>query len=439
MPCGPRAPHPRNLELPTDEPLNLSQLHSLLGVFAFGLIAWMLSERRSVVAWRVVASGMLLQLALAALLLKVPGSQAFFVAINDAVAALDGATRTGTAFVFGFLGGAPLPYAETAPGASFVLAFRALPLVLVIGALSSLLYYWGVLQWIVRAFSWLLRKTMGVSGAIGLSSAANVFVGMVEAPMVVRPYLAAMSRSELFVVMTAGMASIAGTVFALYAVILGPVVPDAAGHLLAASLISAPAAITVAVLMLPDERAHAGESAELARSESTGTMDAITRGTQDAVGLLINIVAMLIVLVALVSLVNMLLGALLPQVGGAALSLQRIFGWVMAPVAWLVGIPWAEAAQAGALFGTKTVLNEFLAYLEMARLPAEALSPRSRLLLTYALCGFANFGSVGIMVGGLHAMVPERRRDIVVLATRSIVSGTLATCMTAAWVGALTP
>jgi CNT family concentrative nucleoside transporter len=439
MPCGPRAPHPRNLELPTDEPLNLSQLHSLLGVFAFGLIAWMLSERRSVVAWRVVASGMLLQLALAALLLKVPGSQAFFVAINDAVAALDGATRTGTAFVFGFLGGAPLPYAETVPGASFVLAFRALPLVLVIGALSSLLYYWGVLQWIVRAFSWLLRKTMGVSGAIGLSSAANVFVGMVEAPMVVRPYLAAMSRSELFVVMTAGMASIAGTVFALYAVILGPVVPDAAGHLLAASLISAPAAITVAVLMLPDERAHAGESAELARSESTGTMDAITRGTQDAVGLLINIVAMLIVLVALVSLVNMLLGALLPQVGGAALSLQRIFGWVMAPVAWLVGIPWAEAAQAGALFGTKTVLNEFLAYLEMARLPAEALSPRSRLLLTYALCGFANFGSVGIMVGGLHAMVPERRRDIVVLATRSIVSGTLATCMTAAWVGALTP
>jgi CNT family concentrative nucleoside transporter len=419
--------------------VNLSQLHSLLGVFAFGAIAWMLSERRSVVAWRVVASGMLLQLALAALLLKVPGSQAFFVAINDAVAALDSATRTGTAFVFGFLGGAPLPYAETAPGASFVLAFRALPLVLVIGALSSLLYYWGVLQWVVRAFSWLLRKTMGVSGAIGLSSAANVFVGMVEAPMVVRPYLAAMSRSELFVVMTAGMASIAGTVFALYAVILGPVVPDAAGHLLAASLISAPAAITVAVLMLPEERGRAGESAELARSEATGTMDAITRGTQDAVGLLINIVAMLIVLVALVSLVNMLLGALLPGVGGAALSLQRIFGWVMAPVAWLVGIPWAEAAQAGALFGTKTVLNEFLAYLEMARLPAEALSPRSRLLLTYALCGFANFGSVGIMVGGLHAMIPERRRDIVVLATRSIVSGTLATCMTAAWVGALTP
>ncbi len=419
--------------------MNLSQLHSLLGVFAFGAIAWMLSERRSVVAWRVVASGMLLQLALAALLLKVPGSQAFFVAINDAVAALDSATRTGTAFVFGFLGGAPLPYAETAPGASFVLAFRALPLVLVIGALSSLLYYWGVLQWVVRAFSWLLRKTMGVSGAIGLSSAANVFVGMVEAPMVVRPYLAAMSRSELFVVMTAGMASIAGTVFALYAVILGPVVPDAAGHLLAASLISAPAAITVAVLMLPDERGHAGESAELARSEATGTMDAITRGTQDAVGLLINIVAMLIVLVALVSLANVLLGALFPEVGGAALSLQRIFGWVMAPVAWLVGIPWAEAPQAGALFGTKTVLNEFLAYLEMARLPAEALSPRSRLLLTYALCGFANFGSVGIMVGGLHAMVPERRRDIVSLATRSIVSGTLATCMTAAWVGALTP
>jgi CNT family concentrative nucleoside transporter len=413
------------------------QLQSLLGVFLLAAIAWALSERRSAVAWRVVVAGMALQLALALLLLKVPASRGFFAAINDAVAALDRATQSGTAFVFGFLGGAALPYAETHPGASFVLAFRALPLVLVIGALSSLLYHWGVLQWAVRGFSWLLRRTMGVSGAIGLSSAANVFVGMVEAPMVVRPYLAAMSRGELFVVMTAGMASIAGTVFALYAIVLGPVVPDAAGHLLAASLISAPAAITVALLMLPGERS-VGE-ARMARPDTTSSLDAITRGTQDAVGLLINIVAMLIVLVALVSLANILLAALLPDVGGSALSLQRIFGWAMSPLAWLVGVPWAEAPQAGTLLGTKTVLNEFLAYLEMSRVPPEALSPRSRLLLTYALCGFANFGSVGIMVGGLHAMVPERRRDIVQLGTRSIVSGTLATCMTAAWVGVLTP
>ena len=419
--------------------MTANQLHSLAGVFAIAAIAWLLSERRLAVRWRVVAAGLLLQLALAVLLLKVPASRAVFAAMNDAVTALDTATRTGTAFVFGFLGGAPLPFAETAPGASFVLAFRALPLVLVIGALSSLLYYWGVLQWVVRAFSWLLRRTMGVSGAIGLSSAANVFVGMVEAPMVVRPYLAAMSRGELFVVMTAGMASIAGTVFALYAVILAPVIPDVAGHLLAASIVSAPAAITVAVLMLPDDAAGGGEGAELVKSDATGTLDAITRGTQEAVALLINIVAMLIVLVALVSLANMLLGALLPAVDGAALSLQRIFGWVMSPLAWLIGIPWSEAAQAGALLGTKTVLNEFLAYLELAGLAPEALSPRSRLLLTYALCGFANFGSVGIMVGGLHAMVPERRRDVVSLGTRSIVSGTLATCMTAAWVGALTP
>jgi len=280
---------------------------------------------------------------------------------------------------------------------------------------------------------------MGVGGAVGLSTAANVFVGMVEAPMVVRPYLAAMSRREPFVVMTAGMATIAGTVFALYAVILAPVLPDAAGHLLAASLISAPAAITVAVLMLPDDRDRRAEGAELVTSEATGTMDAITRGTHDAVGLLINIVAMLIVLVALVSLANLVLGAALPSVGGAPMSLQRVFGWVMSPLAWLVGIPWQEAPQAGALLGTKTVLNELLAYLELSRLAPEALSPRSRLLLTYALCGFANFGSVGIMVGGLTAMAPQRRRDIVALATRSIVSGTLATCMTGAWVGVLTP
>jgi CNT family concentrative nucleoside transporter len=417
--------------------MSTEQLQSLLGVFLLAAIAWSLSERRSAVDWRVVVAGMALQLVLALLLLKVPASRGFFAAINDAVAALDRATQSGTAFVFGFLGGAALPYAETHPGASFVLAFRALPLVLVIGALSSLLYHWGVLKWAVRGFSWLLRRTMGVSGAIGLSSAANVFVGMVEAPMVVRPYLAAMSRGELFVVMTAGMASIAGTVFALYAIVLGPVVPDAAGHLLAASLISAPAAITVALLMLPGERSE-GE-ARLVRPDTTSSLDAITRGTQDAVGLLINIVAMLIVLVALVSLANIVLAALLPDVGGSALSLQRVFGWVMSPLAWLVGVPWAEALQAGTLLGTKTVLNEFLAYLEMSRVPPEALSPRSRLLLTYAMCGFANFASVGIMVGGLHAMVPERRRDIVQLGTRSIVSGTLATCMTAAWVGVLTP
>jgi len=427
------------------------QFQSLFGVAAFVGLAWILSERRRAVGWRVVIAGLALQLALVLLLLKLPASRALFASVNDAIAALDRATQTGTAFVFGFLGGGPLPYAETAPGASFVLAFRALPLVLVIGALSSLLYHWGVLQWLVRGFSWLLRKTMNVGGAVGLSSAANVFVGMVEAPMVVQPYLAGMSRGALFVVMTAGMASIAGTVFGLYALVLGPVVPGAAGHLLVASIVSAPAAITVALLMVPDmpvgragRAAHAGnaggeDDAQLLLPASGGAMDAIVRGTQDALMLLLNITAMLIVLVALVSLANLAIAALAPDIGGQPLSLQRMLGWLMAPLAWLVGVPWSEASQAGTLLGTKTVLNEFLAYLDLARLPADALSERARLLLTYALCGFANLGSVGIMVGGLTAICPQRRADIVQLGMRSIVSGTLATCMTAAWVGVFTP
>ncbi len=415
------------------------QIQSLFGVAAFVALCWLLSERRSAIGWRVVIAGLALQLLLVVLLLLLPGSRAVFAAVNDAVGALDRATQAGTSFVFGFLGGGPLPFAETAPGASFVLAFRALPLVLVIGALSSLLYYWGVMQWLVRGFSWLLRKTMDVGGAVGLSSAANVFVGMVEAPMVVQPYLASMSRGELFVVMTAGMASIAGTVFGLYAVVLGPVVPGAAGHLLVASIVSAPAAITVALLMVPDEHAGRHDDVRLQRSEAAGMMDAIVRGTQDAVALLINIAAMLIVLVALVGLVNLIVAAVAPAVGGQPLSLQRVLGWIMAPVVWLVGVPWAEAVQAGALMGTKTVLNEFLAYLDLARLPADAISERTRVLMTYALCGFANLGSVGIMVGGLTAICPQRRADIVQLGTRSIVSGTLATCMTAAWVGVFLP
>ncbi len=417
------------------------QFHSLAGVFAFVAIAWLLSERRREVPWLTVGAGLALQLMLALLLLKVPGTQGVFTALSDAVAALDRATAVGTSFVFGFLGGGSLPYAETTPGSSFVLAFRALPLVLVIGALSSLLYYWRVLPLVVRGFSWLLERTMRVGGAVGLSSAANVFVGMVEAPMVVKPYLATMSRADLFIVMTAGMASIAGTVFGLYAIILAPIVPGAAGHLLVASLVSAPAAITVSLLMVPTGHVRYvnGERREaMTLSPAQSTMDAITRGTFDAVGLLINVTAMLIVLIALVALANLILAALLPPLDGTPVSLQRLLGLALSPLAWLLGIPWSEAPAAGALLGTKTVLNEFLAYVEMANLSSDALSARSRLILTYALCGFANFGSVGIMVGGLTSLVPERNAEIVELGTRSIVSGLLATCMTGAWVGVLT-
>jgi CNT family concentrative nucleoside transporter len=409
-------------------------VHSLLGLLVLTVVAWLLSEDRRTVPWRLVGAGLLAQLLLAAALLKVPAFTAFFAALNDVVAALERATRAGTSFVFGYLGGAPAPFAETGAGSSFVLGFRALPLILVISALSAVLFHWRVLPLVVRGFAWALGKTLGIGGALGLGTAANVFLGMVESPLLVRPYLARMGRNELFALMTAGMATVAGTVMALYASILGPAVPGAMGHILTASLISAPAALMVAGLMVPgDGRRTDGDLGAL--PETASTMDAITRGTVDGLRLLAHIVAMLVVLVALVSLANQLLG-LLPGVGGEALSLQRLLGWAMAPVVWVMGVPWDEAVVAGSLMGTKTVLNELLAYLQLAEV-SDQLSPRTRLMMTYALCGFANFGSLGILIGGMGAMVPERRDEIVRLGMRSIVAGTLATLMTGAVVGVL--
>ncbi len=412
----------------------LLQAQSLLGLSALLLLAWLFSENRRAFPLKAVLAGMAVQLALAVLLLKLPLFQQAFFVLNDMVMALDTATKAGTSFVFGFLGGADLPFDEKSPGSSFVLAFRVLPLVLVISALSALLYYWRILPLVVRGFSWLLRRSLGVGGALGLGTAANVFVGMVESPLFIRPYLASMSRGELFALMTAGMATIAGTVMVLYAGFIADVIPGAMGHILTASLISAPAALTVARIMLPD---RTDTQAELGRERQDGSaMDAVTRGTLDGLQLLLNIIAMLVVLVALVHLANQVLG-LLPAVGDEPLSLQRILGWIMAPVVWLLGVPWAEAHIAGSLMGTKTVLNELLAYLQLAQLPEGALSERSRLIMTYALCGFANFGSLGIMIGGMGAMCPERRGEIVALGMRSIVAGTLATCMTGAMIGVL--
>ena len=416
----------------------MDSLQSAFGFCVILLIAWALGENRRHIAWRTIVGGVLLQAVLAAALLRLPLFKHFFLALNDVLQALEQATRAGTAFVFGYLGGAAAPFAEAdRAGSGFVLAFRALPIVLVISALSALLFYWRVLPWIVRAISRVVERLMAVGGAVGLSTAANVFVGMVEAPLFIRPYLTQLSRGELFMVMTGGMAGIAGTVMVLYASILGPVVPDALGHILIASIISAPAALVVAALMVPPQGEPTSGRLTPPQTASSG-MDAITRGTADGLALLLNIVALLIVLIALVTLVNLALAAL-PAVGGAPLTLQRLLGVMLAPLAWLIGVPWGEAPAAGSLLGTKTVLNELIAYLDLARLPDDALSPRSRLLMTYALCGFANFGSLGILIGGLATMAPERRAEIVALGLKSIVAGTLATCLTGALVGVLWP
>jgi CNT family concentrative nucleoside transporter len=408
-----------------------------LGVVGLIAIAWLISERRGAVAWKQVGLALALTVIVAVLLLKIPQIVAAFAYVNRAVGAIGDATHAGTSFVFGYLGGGPLPFDLKTPGADFVLAMQALPVLLVMSVITTLLFYWRILPPIVRAFSWALERTIGIGGAVGLSTAANIFVGNVEAPLFIRPYLARLTRAELFIVMTGGMAGIAGTVLVLYANILGPHIPDAAAHLVIASVLGAPAAILVSLIMVP-ETADRQTKAELVEPEpvASSTMDAIVKGTTAGLELLLTIVAMLLVLVALVHLANAILG-LLPDIAGAPLSLQRVLGWIMAPVCWLIGIPWEQAQTAGSLMGIKTILNELIAYVELAKLPPDALDARSRLIMLYAMCGFANFGSLGIMIGGMATMVPERRDDIVALGLKSIASGTIATCLIGAIVGML--
>lgn len=413
------------------------RLQSALGVFALLLIAWVLSENRRMVSARQAAIGLAVTFVTAIVLLKVPVIAHAFGAINDAVGAISAASRAGSAFVFGYIGGGPLPFDLKVPGADFILAFQALPIVLVMSVLTTLLFYWRVLPPVVRGMAWLLERTLGVGGAVGLSTAANIFLGMVEAPLFIRPYLAQMTRSELFLVMTGGMAGIAGTVLVLYATLLTPLIPDAAAHFVIASVLGAPAAILVSLIMVPETSdKRTGGALEDPEMEVASTMDAIVKGTGAGIELLINIVAMLLVLVALVYLVNAMLG-LLPDIGGAAISLQRLLGLVMAPVCWLMGLPWDQAVTAGSLMGTKTVLNELIAYVDFAKLSPDVLDERSRLIMLYAMCGFANFASLGIMIGGLGVMAPERREEINALGLKSIVSGTLTTCLMGAVVGVL--
>ncbi|WP_290582159.1 NupC/NupG family nucleoside CNT transporter [Ketobacter sp.] len=414
------------------------QGQGLIGIVVLLLIAFICSENRKAIPWKTVAMALLLQCSLAIVFLYLPWFQALLRAINRGALAIQQAAEAGSSMVFGYLGGGPLPFAESYPGASFVLAFKALPIVIVMSALSALLFYWKILPAVIRGAAWLLQRSMNVSGAVGVSTAANVFVGMVEAPLCVRPYIQNMTRSELFILMSAGMATVAGTVMVLYATLLGNLIDNALGHVLVASLVSAPAAILFAVMMIPPaSTTTANHSAPVTMlSPARSSMDAITYGTEEGLKLFLNILALLLVLVSLVTLLNSAL-SLLPEFAGGAITLQRLLGWLFAPLMWTLGLPWEEAIRGGQLMGMKTVLNEFLAYLELSQMAPGTFSERSTLILIYALCGFANFGSLGIMVGGLSAMAPQRRGDILQLGARSLVSGTLATCLTGALVGLL--
>lgn len=410
-------------------------LHSVLGIVSLLAFAWLLSEKRRIVHWRTILAGLALQVAIAVLMLKSPLFRELFLGLNTVVMTFQDATQAGTSFVFGYLGGGPLPFVETRPGGSFSLAFQALPLVLVIGALTALLYYWRILPRVVQAFSWVLRTTMGIGGALGVVASGCIFLGMIESPLLIRPYLCRMTRSELFAMMATGLSCIAGTMLVLYATVLHGVIPDAFGHILTASIIHAPAALVLAAIMVPETESQT-LGGEISSYEATSSMDALAKGTWDGLQLLFNIVAILIVFVALVKLVNIGLWQL-PDVYGAPLTLERILGTLMAPVVWLIGVPWEEARTAGSLMGTKVVLNEFLAYIDLSRLPQDALGDRSRLIMTYALCSFANLGSLGILIGGLGSLCPERRDEIVSMGVKALVAGVLASLMTGAVVGML--
>ena len=417
----------------------MTYFQATLGIFAFIGIAIVLSEQRRLPNWRLVAGGLGLQFAFALLAFRFEALQVVLQAINRVVQAITTAVESGTSLVFGYLGGDPAnvayPFELSDTNATVILAFRVLPLILFVTAFSAVLWHLRILPALVRGFSFVLRRSLGVGGAVGVSAAANIFMGMVESPALIRPCLRSLTRSELFIVMTCGMATVAGSVLVLYSVVLQDVLDNALGHVLTASVISAPAAIMLAAIMVPESATSNADEVEM-RSSYQSVMDAITKGTGDGLRLMLNVAAMLIVLVALVALINSLL-ALLPAVGGQDISLQAVFGWLFAPLVWLMGIPWSEAPLAGSLMGTKTVLNEFLAYLALAELPAGALGERSTVILTYALCGFANFGSLGIMIAGLSGMCPERAEEIVGLAMKTLVSGTLATCMTGAVAGML--
>jgi len=422
----------------------LLYVQAVLGIFVFISLAVLFSEDRKIPHWKLIAAGLGLQFVFAFVVFQFNLLQQLLNAINRGVSAIVYATEAGTLFIFGYLGGDPVnvayPFEVGDPGATIILAFRILPLILIFTVLSAILWHYRILPVIVRGFAYVLRRSLGVGGAVGLSAAANIFIGMVESPALIRPYIKALTRSELFIVMSVGMATIAGTVMVLYSVILEPLIGNALGHILTASVISAPAAIMLALIMVP---ASSSDSADDIASDSKdfgpkyhNVMDAIARGTSDGVALMVNVGAMLLVLVALVALLNSAL-SVIPMSGNEPITLQRLFGYIFAPLVWFMGVPWSEAQTAGSLMGIKTALNELLAFLAMAELPSGALSEKSQIIMTYAICGFANFGSLGIMIAGLSGMCRERAQEIVSLAPKSILSGTLATCLTGAIAGLL--
>lgn len=408
---------------------------ALIGIVLIYGLCWLLSEKRKLFPLKLVIGATLMQFAFALILFGVPFVRAVLFKANDVVDGLQAATRAGTSFVFGYvgdnvaaeqlMGGSPPP----------LFFFQILPIVIVVAALSAILWHWRILRWVTNGFAYIFQRAMGLGGATSLAVSANVFMGMTEAPVLIRPYIKGMTRSELLIMMTAGFATIAGSVLVVYGAFLEGKMANPLAQLLTASIMAAPAAVAVALAMIP-ETTPATERMKEPDFNYASTMDAFSRGASDGLQIVLNIATMLIAALALLWLVNAGLGAL-PNVAGEPLSIERILGWIFAPLMYMIGVPMGEAAQSGSLMGVKTVLTEFVAFLQLAEVPVDAMDPRTRMITAHAICGFANFGSMGILIGGLTIVEPARRDDFLALSWRTLLAGTLATCLSGAVVGAL--
>jgi CNT family concentrative nucleoside transporter len=415
---------------------------ALLGVVVFLALGWLLSENKRALPVRPVLVGLACQIALALLLTKIPAVTAAFAAATHVVDALQAASRAGSSFMFGYLGGGRAPFSMTDPSAAFIFAFQALPAILLVGALSALLWHWKVLIVIVRAAAWGFGKLFGVSGPVGVSTSACVFLGMVEAPLLVKPFLPRLSRAEIFIIMVDGLSVIGGSMMIVLGSLIAAKVPNAFSHLLIASLISTPMAIGMARLIIPGDAPSEAREPIVLASPYRSSLEALTFGTLDAVKMVLNIAGLLIVFVGLIALINMGLAALSPFFGlhaEAPLTLGGILGWLLTPIVWLTGAPLSDLQAAGSILGTKVAANEVVAYSDMMALPPGALSAKSLLILTYALGSFGNVGSVAILIGSLSAMAPEKVGEVVELGFKALAAAFLTTCMTATIMGLISP
>lgn len=415
----------------------MERIAGVLGLIVFILIAWAFSDSKKNVSLKIILWGIGLQLALALAVLGVPALGFYgplrpvFDALNTGIVQLLNFTLEGSRFIFGDL--------VDSEKSGFIFAFQVLPTIIFMGSLMAVLYHWGLMQKVVKLMAFVMQRTLKTSGAESLAVAANVFVGQTEAPLVIKPYIPNMTKSELLSLMTGGMATVAGGVLAAYVGLLRDRLPDIAGHLLTASLMSAPAALLLAKILTPETETPQTLTRVPQQKDTeryTNTIDAAAKGAGDGLKLALNVAAMLLAFIALLALVNACLSSVSEWIFNTPLTLQTLLGWFLAPIAWLMGVPWEEARVSGALIGEKIVLNEFVAYLHLSELK-ESLSERTLIIMSYALCGFANFSSIAIQIGGIGELAPNTKAQLAKLGLRAVLGGSLAAFMTAAIAGLL--